>query len=412
MKRLSWWIITLFLFFLPFQEPLQRTLNLSRKFLWMDEIFVAFCIVFFFFALLYQKGIKKASAQILFSLILLGSTGVISGLYNTNAFIVTANGVFDYIKYFLIIPALCLFSVDGKKMQSLYSVLHRLALFLCFIAILQEIFFFLGLPVERVGVIFIDVRFGLMRTPSLMGHPNIFGLYSLLFFTLDFGINRRVTWQNLLFSLGIALSVSRMVWIAFFLVVFFFAFQMGGKRALAVFIISAVLLSIAFPAFYSRTTGEMYSAGSFREYVMYKSVRMWKAHPLLGIGPGMYGGVVSMTFDSPVYGRELFNQKWMEVFREIHSLDQFWPQILVETGVVGAAAFVAILFTLWHTARKQSLIDSASLRGRMLYAFSLVPMVLAVYLLGSGLNLTAFLLTYSMLFGMVLGVKDEDFINQ
>lgn len=412
MKRLNWWIITFFLLFLPFQGALQRALNLPRKFLWMDEIFVAFYVVLFLLAILCQRGVKKASTQILFSLILLGIIGIISGLYNTNAFIVTANGIFDYMKYFLIIPALCLFSVGNKKMQSLHSVLHRLALFLCFIAILQEIFFFLGFPVERIGVPFTDVRFGLMRTPSFMGHPNIFGLYSLLFFVLDFSLHRRIRWQNLVFALGALLSVSRMVWTAFFSVLFLFLIHRKGKKAAGLFILVLIIFFLSLPSFYLHTAEEIGSPGYFREYVLIKSLKIWQNQPILGLGPGMYGGVVSFMFGSPIYGRYGFDERWLDVMENIFSIDQFWPQILVEMGLLGTLSFTFILFTLWRVARKEYLIAQVSFRKNILFGFSLIPLVLSVYLLGSGLNLGAFLLTYSVLFGLTLGIRNENSSNK
>lgn len=411
MRKLAWRIIVIFLLFLPFQGSVQRTLNLSRKFLWIDEIFVTFCIIPFIIAILYQKGMKKWLTQILFSLILLGAIGLISGLYNSNAFVVTANGIFDYLKYFLTIPALCLFSADRRKIQSLHSTLHRLALFLCFIAILQEIFFFLQLPVERLGVAFIDVRFGLMRTPSLMGHPNIFGLYALLFFVLDFSLHRRIRWQTLILALGAFLSISRMVWVAFCSVLFLFLIHKQGKKAMGLFAVALIILFLSIPSFYFHTVKEIGSPGYFREYALIKSLEIWQNQPILGLGPGMYGGVISFMFDSPIYAEHAFSQRWLDIMRDILSIDQFWPQILVELGLLGTLSFMFILFTLWRAAKRVSLVAQSSFQRNMLFGFSLIPLILAVYLLGSGLNLGSFLLTYCVLFGLTLGMKDESSAN-
>jgi hypothetical protein len=59
-------------------------------------------------------------------------------------------------------------------------------------------------------------------------------------------------------------------------------------------------------------------------------------------------------------------------------------------------------------AKEGSSASESSFRKKMLMGLSAVPVVLAVYLLGSGLNITPFLLTYGILFGMTLGMKDED----
>lgn len=412
MKRLSWWIIVLFLFFLPFQGPLQRTLNLSRKFLWMDEIFVAFSFGLFFFVLLYKGKIKKIVVPIILSFLLLGIIGIISGLYNGNSFVVTVNGIFDYVKNFLVIPIFCLFSIQSRKVQGLYNMLHRLAIFLCFVAILQEVAFFLGFPVERIGVSFTDVRFGLMRTPSLMGHPNIFGLYALLFFILDFSYYRRMRWQSWILVLGVFLSVSRMVWVAFFFALFYLLIQKRGKKAMGLFVLTLVIIVLAIPSFYLRTTQEMGYENYFRGYALRKSIEIWNEHPLLGVGPGMYGGVASFVFDSPIYGQCRFNQDWFDVVKNILSLDQFWPQILVEMGILGALSFGFLLFVLWRAAKKESLTTESSFRMKMLSGLSAVPIILMLYLIGSGLNLTPFLLSFSILLGMVMGMRDENPISQ
>jgi len=415
-RKLAWGIVVLFSLYLPFQIPIWKALNLPHKFLWTDEFFVATAFILFLLIFVYQGKIKREASQILFCLLILGVIGIISGLYNSNPAIVTANGIFDYIKNFLAIPVaipvFCLFSIPQKKVTGLYNILHRLVLFLCFIAILQEISFFLGLPVEKIGVSFVDIRFGLMRTPSLMGHPNIFGLYALLFFILDFSLYRRIRWQNILLACGIFLSLSRMVWAAFFISLFFLLIQEKRKKMLAIFVVATIVISFAIPYFYLRTAKELGSENYFRGYTLTKSIEIWKDYPILGIGPGMYGGVVSVVFNSPVYEQYGFSPHWFAFMSRIRSLDQFWSQILAEMGLLGTLAFVFLLFTLFRVARKESLNARDYFRKRLLLGFSVVPVVLVVYLFGSGLNLTAFLLTYGMLFGMVLGMKDEGVINQ
>jgi len=47
-------------------------------------------------------------------------------------------------------------------------------------------------------------------------------------------------------------------------------------------------------------------------------------------------------------------------------------------------------------------------RKGMLSGFSVMPIAIAAYLFTNVLNVTAFLLTYSLLFGMVLGMRDEN----
>jgi len=333
---------------------------------------------------------------------------MISGSMNGNSLIVTVNGIFDYIKNFLMIPTVFVFSLSGKRGGKIFIVLHRLAIALCLIAILQEIAFFIGFPVHQVGVFHYELRFGLMRASSLMGHPNIFGLYALLFFTLDFSLHRRIRLQNLLFASGIFLSISRMVWIGFLISFFFLFIQEKGKKFKILFLLITTLIAFAIPYFYYITAREIDQSSYFRGYALSKSLEIFKDHPIWGVGPGMYGGVVSFTFHSPIYQKYSFDKNWLDFIKEFRSVDQFWPQILAEMGVSGALFFGVLLFYLWKVPKKMSEISGNEFRKKMLSGLSVMPIVLVVYLFGSGLNLTPFLLTYSTLLGLILGMKDED----
>ncbi len=414
LEKVSWVTIILFLVFLPFQKIICHSLKLSSKFSWVDEFFISIILIFFFLFLFYLGKTKVSAVKILFWLLFLAIIGIISGLSNANSFVVTTNGIFDYIKCFLVIPVFCFFSIREEKIKNLYKILHHLALFLCLVAIIQEIAFFIGVPLQKVGIFFIDIRFNIMRASSLMGHPNIFGLYTLLFFILNFSVYRRICWQNLLFITGIFLSVSRMVWVAFFLALFVLLVQRKGKKIKRLFFLVMpiiIIVALAIPSFFLYTAKELGSEKFFRGYALIKSIEIWKDHPFFGVGPGMFGGVVSFVFKSPVFQQYNFSPYWFKFMSNFRSLDQFWPQILAEMGIVGVFCFSFLLFTLWKVAKKASLTTKNFFQKKMLLGLSVIPLVLFVYLFGSGLNLTPFLLTYSVLLGMVLGMKHENTFN-
>jgi O-antigen ligase len=71
------------------------------------------------------------------------------------------------------------------------------------------------------------------------------------------------------------------------------------------------------------------------------AVPIVEEHPLLGVGPGRYGGAAASIFGSPIherYGTDalLTNQR---------TVDNFWLHIGVEGGALGLAAFLALLGT-------------------------------------------------------------------
>lgn len=405
--QICWWMLVLFLVFLPFQNFLSKILTLPPQFSWVDEVFIVIMLFLAIFVLIYRMRIKTQSAYILMCLLSLVIIGAISGVMNGNPLAVTFNGVFDYVKNFLVIPIFAWFLISKKRVIVLYELLHKIVLILCLIAMLQEIAFFLHFPVEKLGVLYPDlVRFGLLRVDSLMSHPNIFGLYVLMFFTLEIHLHRRIRWQNVPLLLGIFLSLSRMVWLATVAMIIFSFAQNRSKRFLLISLLLITFMSAAVPFFYYHTIRELGSETSYRGYVLLKSLEIWKDHSVLGVGPGMYGGVVSVMFNSPIYKEYNFSDHWFEYgLKRFHSLDQFWPQLMAEMGIVGLSAFLLFLFLLWKIPRKVLLKKTDFFKRNLLQGLSVMPIILFVYLFGSGLNLTPFLLTYSCFLGAALGMR-------
>lgn len=62
-------------------------------------------------------------------------------------------------------------------------------------------------------------------------------------------------------------------------------------------------------------------------------------HPLVGVGPGRYGGAAAYNLKTPVYDRY---DTW-KLLTAQRTVDNFWLHVLVEGGVLGAVAFVAAI---------------------------------------------------------------------
>jgi O-antigen ligase len=100
------------------------------------------------------------------------------------------------------------------------------------------------------------------------------------------------------------------------------------------------------------TTEERVSAvgegRDLRTMFVLNAIPILRDHPLIGVGPGRYGGAVAEDFGTPIYdeygtGKLLTAQT---------TVDNFWLHILVEGGLFGAAAFVAMLLAIgWHLVR-------------------------------------------------------------
>jgi len=403
MTRILWYSFVGFLCFLPFQKTFWIKYHLPRKFLWSDEVFVSILTLLCIIIFPYRPKINRKSFYILVLLGGLVVIGFVSGVYNQNPMIVTVNGVFDYVKNFLPAGILGFFLISKYKLQTLYRVLYRISILIGIIASIQIGLYYAGLlpPVE--------VRFGLPRVRSLMSHPNIMGLYCLLFFFLEFTLHERFRFKNIFLLIPIIFSVSRMVWIAFIAGMGYMAIMhFGKKRFVGYYLFGSIILTMIILGrgyFLKHTTQEVFSTGYFRGYAFSKSLEIWGDHPVLGVGPGRYGGIISFVFPSPVYEKYNFSKHWYNYMSNFRSLDQFWVQLLAEMGIIGFLLFWGLLFCLWYVSyRKFRCTKDDFIKGISL-GLSAIPIVMMVYLFGSGLNLAPFLLTYSVLLGMTLGVK-------
>ena len=172
LKGLGWWTIAFLMILVPFQVSFQKWLNLPYQFLWADEVLILFSLILFSFPLFYLGKIKRGAGKVLAALVVIIIFGYLSTLHNITPFRISSGAIFNYIKNFLPIPIFCLFIIPKNKVLFLYNVLHRIALFLCIFAILQEIAFFVGFPVEKLMAnteyMYTFKRLGFIRTPSLM----------------------------------------------------------------------------------------------------------------------------------------------------------------------------------------------------------------------------------------------------
>ena len=76
--------------------------------------------------------------------------------------------------------------------------------------------------------------------------------------------------------------------------------------------------------------------------------RSWKDNPVLGVGPGHYGGAAASVFGSPIHDRYQTDR----LLTNQETVDNFWLHLGVEGGVAGIAAFLAMIgVALWAPIR-------------------------------------------------------------
>jgi putative inorganic carbon (HCO3(-)) transporter len=226
-----------------------------------------------------------------------------------------------------------------------------------------------GLLSARIlGLVPVRGRFGEeVRLASLFGDPNVFGAF--LVTAVPFAIlgaarlpSRRLRWLAaavaFVLLLALWLSFSRGAWIALVL---------GVGTMLAIIDRRALLIGLVLCVASFATAAEMPRnllvpraprpnivdstidrvetvgiGGDLRTLFVINALPIIRDHPLLGVGPGRYGGAVAHTFGTPVYAEyETDVLFWRPTQRTV---DNFWLHLLVETGFIGLAAFLTAAF--------------------------------------------------------------------
>ena len=145
----------------------------------------------------------------------------------------------------------------------------------------------------------------------------------------------------------------------------------------------------------------------YRAYAKDKALKIWRGNPVFGAGPGMFGGVVSVIFNSPVYKKYGFSQKWYDYMKPFRSLDQFWPQALAELGTSGTFAFAGLLVSIFLCFFILKIRSPYSGARGLFAGLAAATLLIPIYTIGSGLNETVFLFTYSALVGMGFGYENS-----
>ena len=84
---------------------------------------------------------------------------------------------------------------------------------------------------------------------------------------------------------------------------------------------------------------EIWAGRDLRTLFIVNGVPIVLDHPLVGVGPGRYGGAAADVFGSPVYAEYGTDKLFLDPNQR--TVDNFWLHTLVETGILGLAAFVA-----------------------------------------------------------------------
>jgi len=351
--------------------------------------------------------------------------GLVSKLVNGNSFIVTVIGISSYMEYFVIIFIYAAFFNTNDEFKMLFSVLLKVALILAVIALIQEFSALISRYILKLDMHDTSSwRLGVYRPESLLKSTNIFGLYILLIFAIYINIAKRV--NNLIFVIllsGIILSMSRVVYTG--LIFLCIALIYRGKRSF-MFLLIPMLTLLLMAQFYkdidsnkdSSLNGQIEQETSgyieWRTVTKRNAITIWKDHIFFGAGPGMYGGEISLKYNSMIYIDYPVPDNIMWHLRRTGHMDQFWFQLLAEMGIVGATTFslffVALIIVLLILRIFSPSLDT----GNLFIGLLIMTMIIIIFSLYTGLLNKSLIFSYSAILGMAIGSEKEkykQFIN-
>lgn len=353
--------------------------------------------------------------------------GLTSGTINGNSFPITFLGIFDYIKNFLVIFIYAAFFRDFNDFKKIFRYLFCVALFIATIGLVQFLWamgsvyvlnknildpsvyiFFNSSPYGQEVLKEIIWRYGIFRSPFCSYD---LALYCLLILTIYlYSMNKAVITAVIMLIMGVVVSASRMAYAALMLILSIQVFNKGMKWIVPLVLMLALVgvlflnnfaSQLSTQDFFKETTTEDVSPDIIRPYTRYKAIEIWKDHPIWGVGPGMFGGIVASKFNSSIYDEyNIMNQYYIN---SVGGIEQFWFQILAETGIIGTLFFGGLFITLFVIlCKSKERAVNEDMKG-LFSALIFYMFCILIYSMGSGINIASVLFTYCAITGIALG---------
>ena len=143
----------------------------------------------------------------------------------------------------------------------------------------------------------------------------------------------------------------------------------------------------------------------YRSFTYLESVRLLQENPIFGAGAGMFGGLASILFESPIY--DDCPEYFRNMVNRMGSIDTFWPVIWGELVILGVIAFSLIWFSffkglVWMSNWFKKMGDVQMYNiGRVLKYYVLALFVMCF---GTGLNAPFVVFTFFGLVGIYISL--------
>ena len=257
------------------------------------------------------------------------------------------------------------------------------------------------------------VQEGVFRSYTLLGNPIDFSNFAILILAIilaslfsnynAFKMNKNMTKVIFLaMFLTLFMSNSRGPIIAFVLSLYFVSlvFNIIPKKNLVIF---SVFFLVVFGFFGGGVVDrlvninfELVDSNQYRIIYLIKLIDIFLDNPFFGVGPGMYGGWVSINYsESYIYDMYGFTTD------NISSIDMFFPHVIGELGLLGFVSYLGLLFFPFVFFKRRFKFSS-NREGRFvsLIVLLIIPMLFFIGWFSISLETQLILSLYMILLGL------------
>lgn len=391
--------LILFVIIIQLFNSLFRFNEALNVFTLIDDVLMFFIIVSLFF-------IKKNKTILGKPLLLFFGICCLSAIYNQVTFIVFLTQIRSYLLPFSIYFIIINLPFHIRDIHIFFKKLIWISIFVLMSGYLE---FFLGktlfITEDRYGEILTFTN-GISRVYSTIGNPIDFSNFLLVMICLlipkililkNKNNSKKNYFLSLSFIIALFLSNSRGPIFAIFGSLFLFLMisknTFTSKKIKFITLISLIIPSIG-SVFLSRLSNLNLVSEGYRIGWLYKSLEIINDNLILGVGPGRFGGWVSINFkESHIY--ELYDISTYG----ISSIDMFFPHLFAETGLLGGAAYLLIYLKPFYFFKKfiNSMDEQIALMSTTM--FLLVPSLLIIGMTSISLETQLILVLYATFLG-------------
>jgi len=356
-----YWIIVV-LIFLEFYGRTFSILFGTRQFEIIDDVISV--IILFIITIYIMKNAKIKQAILNKPLFIFLIIFLLSAIINIVAIDIALMQLRSYILMIGVYYIIVWSKISNKEIINLIKLVIILAIPIFLSAIVE---YALGQTIltitTRYGIELIQE--GMFRSFTLIGNPIDYSNFAIIILTIIlasiiekyklFKINKNIfIFFFIVMFLTLFMSNSRGPIIAFILTLIIVSslFNLISKKKLFLFSILFLIIMLLFGGtILERLTHfniESMSTDQYRVLFFIKSIEIFLDNPLIGVGPGMYGGWVSINY-SPSYIYEMYGF----TTDKISSIDMFFPHLIGELGILGFISYMGFFLLPFHFFIKQ-----------------------------------------------------------